>query len=41
MKIKFKVIYKDTKGNYKAMRFSNIRCAYTFAIGMDGIVLNA
>ena len=41
MKIKFKVVYKDTKGNYKEMRFSSLRCAYTFAEGMDGIILNA
>ena len=41
MTIKFKVVYKDTKGDYKEMRFSKLHCALTFAKGMDGIILNA
>lgn len=41
MTIKFKVVYKNTKGNYSTMHFRNLRSAETFAQDMDGIVLYA
>lgn len=41
MKRNYKVIYKDSKGSYQTVRFMNKDCAFTFAQGMDGIVLHA
>lgn len=39
--MKYKVIYKDSKGNYQTIKFKNLHCANTVAEGMNGIVLNA